>query len=384
MSNSIVLQLDPSRNNGRNSEATFVTLKGGRILLAWSRFNTGNHSDSGSCEIASRYSDDDGWTWSTRDMVMVGRDQGASNVMSPSLLRLKDGRIALLTLRKEGGEDFCSPWFRTSTNEAKSFSKPVRVNTVPGYYSVNNDRMVQLRNGRIILPVGMHRWRSPWSLKSEAELPGDTNTRVPKGTEPVFSSPTLIFFYFSDDGGRTWLESLTNYYWCTPKGHGLQEPGLIQLKDGRLWSWARPGHIGVEGMRDVQWESFSRDSGQVWSPPRRSQFISPSSPLQVKRIPKTGHLLAVWNDTSRRFKTPKAKPISWGRTPLVSAISTNEGRTWKHHLLIEDAPDHGFCYPAIHFTKEAVLLSYNAGGATTRDPLDTQRVRRMTYDTLYA
>src|SRR5258708_5387928 len=127
MSNSIVLQLDPSRNNGRNSEATFVTLKNGRILLAWSRFNTGNHSDSGSCEIASRYSEDGGRTWSKRDEVMVARDKGASNVMSPSLLRLRDGRIALLTLRKEGGEEFCMPWFRTSTDEAESFPKPVRV-----------------------------------------------------------------------------------------------------------------------------------------------------------------------------------------------------------------------------------------------------------------
>lgn len=382
MSNDIVLQLDPSRHNGRNSEATFVTLRSGRVLLAWSRFNSSDHSDFGSCEIAFRFSDDGGRTWSRRDEQMVP-NEGSTNVMSPSLLRLKDGRIGLLTLRKDGGH-ICKPWFRYSTNEAKSFSKPVCVSLVDGYYVINNDRMVQLRNGRIILPVAMHRMRTPHSRAREKELPGDTKTRIPKSMEPIFSGPGLIFFYFSDDGGRTWFESLTNYYWCTPEGLGLQEPGVIQLKDGRLWSWTRPGLIGVEGMHDCQWESYSKDHGQVWSPPRPTRFISPSSPMQVKRIPKTGHLLAVWNDTSGRFKTPKAKPISWGRTPLVSAISTNEGRTWKHHLLLEAAPDHGFCYPAVHFTNEAALLSYNAGGASSLDPLDTQRVRRITYDALYA
>ena len=77
-------------------------------------------------------------------------------------------------------------------------------------------------------------------------------------------------------------------------------------------------------------------------------------------------------------------PISWARTPLVSAISTDEDKTWKHHKLIESSPEHGFCYVAIHFTDEAMLLSYNAGGAGSRNPLDTQRIRRITFDELYA
>jgi hypothetical protein len=140
----------------------------------------------------------------------------------------------------------------------------------------------------------------------------------------------------------------------------------------------------MEGYGKRQWQTFSRDGGQVWSPPEPSQFVSPCSPMHVKRIPGTGHLLAVWNDHSERFKVPKPEPISWARTPLVSAISDDEGKTWKHHKLLEGAPDHGFCYPAIHFNEDAVLLSYNAGGATTQDPLDRQRVRKITLDEMYA
>ena len=170
---------------------------------------------------------------------------------------------------------------------------------------------------------------------------------------------------------------------CFPTGHGLEEPGVVELADGRVWCFVRTGPLGLEGCGWRQWQSFSSDGGQVWSPPEPSQFISPCSPLSLKRIPATGHLLAVWNDHSGRFPTPKPQPISWGRTPLVCAISTDEGATWTHHKLLESAPDHGFCYVAIHFTDQALLLSYNAGGASSNMPLDTQRIRRIPLKELY-
>lgn len=381
MSNDIVLQLDPSPTNARNSEATFVTLKSGWILLAWSKFIGANHSDFGAGVIAARWSDDGGRTWSTTDRVLVKKDPKATNVMSPSLLRLRDGRIALLYLRKEGMTT-CIPWVCFSSDEAETFSKPVRVIYAPGYYVVNNDRLIQLRSGRLIMPISQHRQRGPWELRPMKPLPGDTATAYPRGLEPYFSNPGIILFYFSDDGGKTWLESRQSFYYCSPEGSGLQEPGIIELKDRTLWCWQRTGDIGSEKRGYRQWEAFSKDGGQTWSDVKPSQFISPCSPMQVKRIPRTGHLFAVWNDHSGRFKVPKPKPISWGRTPLVCAISKDGGKTWRSHKLLESAPDHGFCYPAVHFTDEAVLLSYNAGGASSQDCLDTQRVRRITYDEL--
>jgi sialidase-1 len=378
--NKIVCQLDPSLLNARNSEATFVTLRDGRILLIWSKFIGDNHSDFGAGVIACRWSDDDGRTWSNNDRVLIERDERATNVMSPSALRLADGRIGLLYLRKEG-HDTCIPHFCVSEDECRTFSPPVRVILARGYYVVNNDRMIQLTGGRLIIPVSICRFRGPSSLKQMDPLPGDTATQYPKGLEPFFAAATIIAYYFSDDGGRTWLESEQSYYRCFQDGSGFQEPGVIELRDGRLWSWSRSGHIGKCAYR--QWQSFSRDRGQHWSEPEASSFISPCSPMQVKRIPKTGHLLAVWNDHSDRWRVPPPEPISWARTPLACAISADEGQSWQHHKLLEDAPDHGFCYPAIHFTNEAVLLSYNAGGASSRDPLDTQRVRRIGYDWLY-
>ena len=382
MHSRIVLQLDPSPRNARNSEATFITLKNGRILLAWSKFVGDNHSDFGAGVIASRYSDDGGLTWSKKDRVLVKKDRRATNVMSPSLLRLQYGRIALLYLRKEGMQ-ICMPYIRFSEDEAETFSDPVAVSSVPGYYCINNDRMIQLNSGRMIMPVSMCRMRTPWELAPMERLAGDTATIYPEGLEPFWAAPTIIFFYFSDDGGTTWLESKTSYYHCFPDGSGIEEPGMVELADGALWCWARSGPIGKPANGMSQWSSFSTDEGQVWSPPEPSVFISPCSPMQVKRIPRTGHLLAVWNDHSGHFKVAPSEPISWARTPLVSAISTDEGKTWGRYQLLEDAPDHGFCYPAIHFTDEAVLLSYNAGGASSQDCLDTQRVRWIPLDEMY-
>jgi sialidase-1 len=372
MSNQVVLQLDPTRQNSRNSEGAFVTLKSGRILFAYTKYST-NAADDGGAVIASRYSDDGGKLWSHKDRVLVQRE-GATNVMSVSLLRLQDGRIGMTYLRKDGhgpGQT-CMPLFRTSADEGKTFSRPVSVIPIPGYYVVNNDRVIQLKSGRLVVPVGSHRYRAGSHLPK------------PDGKLEIFlASAALIHFYFSDDGGKSWFEALTNYYKCFPNGHGLQEPGVVELKNGHVWSWCRAGAFGIEGSHGYQWESISKDGGMNWPDARPSKFRSPCSPMSVKRIPSTGHLLAIWNDHSGKFKTAKPTKESWGRTPLVSAISKDEGKTWRHHRILEKAPDHGFCYIAIHFTDDAVLLAYCAGGASTKLVLDRLRVRRIKIEEMY-
>jgi hypothetical protein len=46
------------------------------------------------------------------------------------------------------------------------------------------------------------------------------------------------------------------------------------------------------------------------------------------------------------------------RTPLNVAISKDEGKTWEHIKLIEDDPKGVYCYTAIHFTGNYVLLAF--------------------------
>jgi len=181
----------------------------------------------------------------------------------------------------------------------------------------------------------------------------------------------IAMYFLSDDLGATWRESKT--WWALPvhSDAGLQEPGVVELDDGSLSSYSRTS-VGC------QYGSNSSDDGETWTPPHPTEFVGPCAPLSVKRIPTTGDLLAVWNDTSGRFDVPPAATESWGRTPLVSAISSDDGWSWGRHRLLEGDPERGFCYVAIHFVDgESVLLGYCAGGKATGSVLNLLRMRRI-------
>ena len=67
----------------------------------------------------------------------------------------------------------------------------------------------------------------------------------------------------------------------------------------------------------------------------------------------------------------------------MTAVSRDEARTWQRVRLLEDSPEHGFCYTAIHFVEDAVLLAYCAGGPETKGVLNRLRMRRVPLDWIY-
>jgi len=367
MNSGIVLKLDPSPDNPRNSEGSFVTLADGRILFAYTRYYGESWADEATARIGGRCSTDAGRTWSGTDELIV-ENEGRHNVMSVSLLRLQDGRIGLWYLRKNSIID-CRTYMRTSPDEGTTWSRAALCIPAPGYFVVNNDRVIQLRSGRLVIPAAYHRAKLPVSRK-------------PGNTYAGWEGRGIAMFYLSDDSGRNWREAQD--WWALPvrSGSGLQEPGVVELADGRLYAFCRTD-VGC------QYEMFSEDGGETWSPPQTSVFRSPPSPLSIKRIPSTGDLLAIWNDQSGRL-VPTPSPDagltakSWGRTPLVSAVSRDQGATWEHHKLLESDPAHGFCYTAIHFTDDAVLLAYCCGGGERSAVLQDLCIRRVTLDWLYA
>lgn len=366
--NTIVLSLDPTDNNGRNSEGAFLTLCDGRIAFVYSKYITKDWTDHAACALAMRESADGGLTWSREDRILV-EPGDAINVMSVSLLRLRNGRILLCYLEKRhisGGCVLCRPLICFSDDELQTLSSPFPATQSLGYHIVNNDRIIQLRSGRLVIPVALHRY----NIRALAE----------QNTVSI-TNPAIIFFLLSDDEGLTWKESTQNFYRCFADGNGFQEPGVVELNDGRIWCWLRCGWRGDES-HSHQWQSFSADGGNTWTEPESSNFISPRSPLSLKRIPTTGDLLAAWNDHSGRFPIPN-NPDHQDRTPLAAAISVDDGATWHHHQLIENAPDHGYCYTAIHFTDDAVLLGYCSGGPLPQDCLQRLRIRRIPLAEIY-
>lgn len=336
----IVLSLPHRRGNPRNSEGAFVDLTDGRILFAYSKFIGDTFGDHGTAVIAARTSKDGGRTWSARDRILI-QPEGRCNVMSVSLLRLADGSIALFYMRKNSLSD-CIPWCRKSRDEGHTWGRAVRCIAAPGYFVMNNDRVVQLESGRLVLPAAFHRAR-----------------KANSGTDYRYFEPRAIaMFFLSDDSGRTWTEA--DDWWTLPvrSRSGLQEPGVVELTDGSLYGWCRTD-------TGRQWELRSRDQGRTWSRPRPSPFWSPNAPLSIKRIPGSESFLAVWNDHHPdRWTAPATEGPgpSWGRTPLVAALGNPKTGQWAPPVVLEDDPDRGFCYTAIHPIDNAILLAYCCGG----------------------
>lgn len=348
--NSIVFNLEPTPEFPRNSEGAFVTLQSGRILFAYTQFYGGARDES-PARIVAIHSDDAGRTWSSSPRTVV-ENRGGANVMSVSLLRLKSGRIALFYLLKNSWID-CRPHVQFSEDEGQTWSAPRLMCAAPGYFVMNNDRVIQLKTGRLVAPVASHRTRGTDSHSSRS-----------------FDSRAIALWLLSDDEGQNWREADT---WAAlpalPTRTGLQEPGVVELPDGQLLSWFRTD-------QGRQYISRSSDSGKTWSLPSASDLQSPTSPASIKPLPDSSGLLGIWNDHSGKFPMVQGK-----RTPLVAGVSRDGGRTWPQRKLIEEDPDGWYCYTAIHYTGEAVLLAYCAGDSKIGG-LNRLRIRRVAIDWL--
>ena len=344
-----VVLLPPGPGNPRNSEGDFIRLADGRILFVYSHF-TGGGGDHSAAHLAGRFSHDDGRNWTEEDIVVVP-NEGDWNVMSVSLLRLKDGRIALFYAKKNSLTD-CRPYMRTSDDEAATWSEPVEcIQDRVGYYVLNNDRVVQLAGGRLIAPVALH--------------------NTPEYEQPDWDGK--ISCYLSDDAGRTWRRSRDELIGTSPQGGRvtLQEPGVIELADGRLMMFCRT-------RSGCQYVSYSEDGGSRWSPFGPSNIIGPCSPASIERIPKTGDLLLVWNNHQDVDDAHRDK-----RTPYNLAVSRDEGKTWEHVKTIEDDPDGWYCYTAVEFVDNHVLLGHCAGNRAMGSGLAVTQITRFSLDWLY-
>src|SRR5262245_59854993 len=132
--------------NPRNSEADVELLKDGSLLMAYTEFYGGNGTDWGKARIAAKTSKDHGRSWSSSFTLV--ENQGQMNVMSPSLLRLKSGRLAMIYMLKNSEAD-CRVLYVTSSDEGKSWTQPQSVTPSIRYWGMNNDRLVQLKSGRL-------------------------------------------------------------------------------------------------------------------------------------------------------------------------------------------------------------------------------------------
>lgn len=296
----------------RNGEGDLIRLKNGDLFLAYGRWEKST-SDFGLAELWSKTSSDCGKTWGNERQLVA--NEGKLTTFSVSLLRLKNGHILMSYLTKDSEQD-CNIFFRTSTDECKTWS-PRRKFEAPsptsGYTAMNNARLVLLKSGRILAAAWAH---------------------------GINGAPIVGFTLYSDDNGKTWKKSSeVDMRVLDPDNKvGTQEPAVVELKDGRILMLIRNDFGCIA-------KSYSGDRGETWSKPELiPELEAPVAPSSIIRIPKTGDLLLIWNRNKKE------------RRPLNSAISRDEGKTWEHFRVVDDGL--GFAYTSITPVDDKIILSY--------------------------
>ncbi len=301
----------------RYSEGSILPLADGSLLFANTEFDD-DPGDFAKARIVGRRSSDGGITWSQREILQD--NVGRLNVMSATLRRFRtqqDATLGLFYLVKNSRDDL-KAYLRTSADDGRTFGEPLAITDVSGYHVMNNDRVTELIDGRFLCPVS-------WSSDVERE------------------NHFVSFCYWSDDEGKTWKTGPSRV--GVPQ-RGAMEPDVLELDDGRVLMIIRTqlGEI---------YASHSTDRGESWSSAKPWGVRSPESPATLRRIPSTGDLLLVWNPAYEATAGHGGE-----RTPLVAAVSTDEGQTWRAPRTLEDRKDQQYAYTSLVFFEGRVLISY--------------------------
>ncbi|WP_417388187.1 sialidase family protein [Gimesia sp.] len=149
----------------------------------------------------------------------------------------------------------------------------------------------------------------------------------------------------------------------------LSTASLIMAFSGMLV----PSHLSAKGE--------SRGDNCRLLKPAHDQIVCPWQPEH----PRHDHQLIFPLDERRLlfFWNNAASPSNWSRTPLMAAISQDEGNTWGHFKDIDARPDFDAAYPSLTFFKdEALIACYSRSIRWKRDSeitLRTYQVRQF-YD----
>lgn len=361
MKQKIIKDLAPCAGNLRNSEGSFVRLKNGRIVFAYSRFI--GHEDGANCDVAMVWSDDDGETFSDEKVIITCKQCNADNIMSVSLVPMQDDSVGVFYLKKYG--DLQCRSFMRRTFDFESFSEEVDCMHEDGYFVVNNDRIRRLKNGKLIYPAAY----TPTKKIDQAAPAGAAYSNVQ-------FYPAEARFYISEDDGYTWKrtgECQMPYAIFTT---GLQEPGIEELDDGRLYAYFRNDS-------GRQFEAYSSDEGKNWTVPAPSIFTSPISPMSTKRM-SDGRIAIVFNPVPLYFGRSQQPYGTWtgARNPYVITFADGNMNNLSEIRVFENDDHRGFCYCAIFETKDSLLLGYCAGGDEDGGTLSRLRITKIAKDGL--
>ena len=307
-------------------------LENGDILMVapWGRPPTNFEQIAAKFPVPMLYrSTDGGRTWKEQGrMKMEWNLTGLISDGGYSFLRLADGRIAVVFNRHvKGLHGGGTPAIAFSADHGQSWTAArVLIEKDDAFY-VMNDRLIQLRSGRLLLPV--------------ARKVGKTEGDRDEGLAML-----------SDDAGATWRLSSGTAGIDAPRG--MAEPCAAELSDGRVLMMGRTG-LGSHHF------ALSADGGETWSKPKATTLESACSSLTLKTLPD-GRLIVYYNHA-----TPINPGAFFPRTPLCYAVSDDGGKSWSPPVIVDDEgaanKDRQNIYPAVCFTKEGMLVMWSTHGA---------------------
>lgn len=244
-----------------------------------------------------------------------------------NLLRLKNNRL-IMTLKHDpvntiaknmGGADFTVVF---SDDDGRTWSGERKVNINSGCYYLMNDRILQLRTGRILIPMCF--------------VPDEFVAKE------HFESKGYSGCFYSDDNGQSWTEGK----WMTADNAGgmLAEPMVIECENDKVIMYMRT-------IKGFLYSGESTDGGETFSIEQPTELRSPNAPFTVKKDPYSKKFFAVWDNAfpSVIYQSP--------RTPICMAVS-DDGIKWEFMIELDNNPEQNYGYPALYFSEKEITVTY--------------------------
>ena len=294
--------------------STVLPLDNGEILASWFG-GTKEGKDDVRIFVSKRV---DG-VWQTPVKIAVDEETPHWN---PVLFKLNDGRIALYFKYGKSIDLVWKTYVVYSEDNGNTWTAPAELvegDTTGGRGPVKN-KPIYLADGTLLAPASHEPSKETWAA----------------------------FCDISKDNGKTWEMSA-----YVPTGEGedfvpMIQPTLWQDDEGNV-------HMLLRTSKEKVFKSDSADGGRTWCKAYDTGLLNPNSGIDLVKDDKEIYL--VYNPTDK----------NWGdRTPLLLAVSKDNGNSWETVLTLEEAEvgreeDVEYSYPAItaHGGKLHITYTYN-------------------------
>jgi sialidase-1 len=291
------------------AEVSVANLGGGEIVAIFAQQRGLAHTDTGTILLIRSL--DHGRSWDEVSKVVVFPQEEDLGWNIAAITKLADGRLVACANCwryldngridwAKGNSELGGVFLAWSTDKGQSWSAPQRVNNAPMLTAWVRDSILELPDGKLLLPLEGHMHRRA--------IPYDTITERSRS-----------YVLCSEDGGRHWI------YWGTIAYDAaditnFSEPGLTRLADGRLLALLRTERFPRQAEPG---EQYAPPAGYLFAVTSHDDGISWSWPVNTGIWGYPADLITLPNGTVLCAYSYRTKPM--GVRVAVSA----DGMTWR-------------------------------------------------------